>query len=145
MRTFLVLMLMVTFGPLWSQQIASKKITIELTHITLEEAFTILSISYGVEFYYSDDVVPTAKIINLSVHEEDLKVVLDKICSMANLGYKITGNRVLIKKSSQVLSQTIRGFVRDEITNTSIPGASVLIIVNGQQHGTSTDSLGRFK
>src|SRR5687768_5972420 len=37
-----------------------RKVTVLLTNISLEEALTVLSISYAVQFSYSDDIVPTS-------------------------------------------------------------------------------------
>ena len=129
----------------WTQSMHSKKITIELSNITLEEALTILSISYGIDFSYSDDVVPTQEIINLSIQNEALTVVLDKLLGRFNLGYKINNNRVLLKRSPIILTQTLRGSVRDEITNTPLPGVTILVKGNNRQLGGSTDSRGEFR
>src|SRR5688572_11699295 len=142
--TFLITLLMLT-GLACAQTGQVKKVTIELSNITLEEALTILSISYAIDFSYSDDVVPTHEIVNLSIKNEGLPAALDKLLNRFNLGYKITGKRVLIKKSVILLSQTIRGSIRDEITDVPLPGATILITKgNGLPLGSSSDSLGNF-
>jgi hypothetical protein len=61
-----------------------------------------------------------------------------------NLGYKITGKRVLLKKSAIVLTHAIRGAIRDEITNAPLPGITILVKSDGIQLGASSDSLGNF-
>ena len=99
---FLITFLMLS-GLSWSQIGHGKKVTIHLNNITLEEALTILSISYAIEFSYSDDVVPTHEIVNLSIQDETLTSALDKLLSKFNLGYKVTGKRVLLKKSASFL------------------------------------------
>lgn len=60
MRIVLMIMILVLSSKaLLSQHVErSKKVTIELSNISLGEAITILSISYNIEFSYSDDVVP---------------------------------------------------------------------------------------
>ena len=140
---FLITFLMLS-GLSWSQTGHGKKVTIHLNNITLEEALTILSISYAIEFSYSDDVVPTHEIVNLSIQDETLTSALDKLLSKFNLGYKVTGKRVLLKKSAIVLTHTIRGSIRDEITNAPLPGVTILVKSNGIQLGSSSDSLGNF-
>ena len=101
MRTMFLITFLMLSGLSWSQTGHGKKVTIHLNNITLEEALTILSISYAIEFSYSDDVVPTHEIVNLSIQDETLTSALDKLLSKFNLGYKVTGKRVLLKKSSR--------------------------------------------
>ena len=144
MRTMFLITFLMLSGLSWSQTGHGKKVTIHLNNITLEEALTILSISYAIEFSYSDDVVPTHEIVNLSIQDETLTSALDKLLSKFDLGYKVTGKRVLLKKSAIVLTHTIRGAIRDEITNAPLPGVTILVKSNGIQLGSSSDSLGNF-
>src|SRR5687767_9908684 len=144
MRTIFLITLLTLSGLSWAQNGHAKKVTIELSNITLEEALTILSISYAIEFSYSDDVVPTHEIVNLSIKDEGLTTALDKLLNRFSLGYKITGKRVLIKKSIIVLTHTIRGSIHDEITNAPLPGVTILVKSNAIQLGSSSDSLGNF-
>src|SRR5690349_11569200 len=76
-----------------------KKVTILLTNISLEEALTVLGISYSVEFSYSDDIVPTQTTVNLTVKDETLTDVLNTLLGQYHLSYKIVKNRVMLKKS----------------------------------------------
>jgi hypothetical protein len=139
-----VFLLFISFSG-WTQSLPTKKVTIELANISLEKALTILSLSYGVEFSYSDDVVPTQKIVNLSIQDEDIITTLEKLLVPLNLGYKVSNNRILLKKASFVLTQTIRGKITDEVTHASIPGASILVQLGESQLGASSDTTGKFK
>ncbi len=129
----------------WSQSIHDKKVTIELSNITLEEACTILSISYGVEFSYSDNVVPIETVVSLSIRNESLPAALDKLLRGLGIGYKFTGNRVILKRLPITLTQNIRGYIRDAVTNDPIPGVTVLVQSPNGDFGASSDSSGRFK
>lgn len=140
----LVLFMIISFSG-WTQSLPAKKVTIELTNISLEKALTILSLSYGIEFSYSDDVVPTQKAVNLFIHDEDIISVLKKLLTPLNLGYKISNNRILLKKSSSVLTQTIRGKIIDGVTQSSIPGATIRVQFGERQLGASSDSIGKFR
>src|SRR3990170_2758889 len=133
-----------SLGSMRSNQSPSK-MTIDLKGISLEEALTILAITYSVEFSYSDDIVPTQEIVNLSILDETLSSVLDKLLPKFNVAYKIVNNRVLLKRSERVLFQTIRGTIFDQVTNHPLPGASIIIVNSVPLLGTSTDSLGKFK
>ena len=129
----------------WAQKDAPARLTIDLKNISLEEALTILAITYSVQFSYSDDIVPTQEIVNLSIHDEPLTPVLDKLLLKFNVAYKIVNNRVLLKRSHRVLFQTIRGIVLDQVTGYPLAGASIVIVNSIPLLGTSTDSLGKFK
>ncbi len=143
-KVFLLFLYFIPFVA-WTQTGSPKKVTIELSHISLEEALTILSISYGVEFLYSDDIVPTHEIVNLSIKDEQLPSALEKLLSAYNIGYKINNGRVLLRRSPVILTQTIRGHITDQITNATLPDVNVMVRNNVMQLGSSTDSAGRFK
>src|SRR3989337_4388622 len=91
----------------WAQKQSPSRMTIDLKDISLEEALTILAITYSVEFSYSDDIVPTQEIVNLSIHDKACSSVLDKLLPKFNVAYKIVNNRVLLKRSERALFQTI--------------------------------------
>jgi hypothetical protein len=129
----------------WCQLVESRTVSIQLNNITLEEALTILSISYGVTFSYSDDVVPLNERIDLSIQKERLTTVLNKLLRPLNLDYKISNKRILLRKLSIPLVQIIRGSVMDQVSNAPVFGASIVVTSNGQELGVSTDSQGAFK
>jgi hypothetical protein len=145
MRTFLFVILMLSAIKGLAQNSLGKKVTIELENISVEKALTILSISYGVEFSYSDDIVPTQKIITLSIQNEELLPALEKFLSPLAIGYKIVNNRILLKKSSAILTQTIRGKISEEITHAPVPGVTILVRYGGNQVGASSDTIGKFR
>jgi hypothetical protein len=121
-----------------------KKATIEVSNISLEKALSILSLSYDVEFSYSDSVVPVDSIVSLSINQENISAVLDKLLSLYQLSYKIVNKRVILKRSSVPLVQVVRGYVVDEL-NTTLPGV-VITISNGIQVFTIvTDEEGKFR
>jgi hypothetical protein len=123
-----------------------KKATLVLTNISLEEALTVLGISYSVQFSYSDDVVPTQSIINLNINDEELEPALVKLLSPFAIAYKITGrNRIILRKAASPLTQVIRGEVMDEGTRSPIAGATVMVTGTGPMTGSITDDAGIFR
>lgn len=145
MRSLLIIFFLAYAGSLWSQNHPEKKLTIELTNITLAEALTILGISYGVDISYSDNIVPVDKIVNLSLRDEGLTGALDKLLAPFKVSYKISKNRVLLKRAMVILTQTIRGSVLEEVTNVPVAGATIIVKNNSTQLGTATDSIGRYR
>jgi hypothetical protein len=122
-----------------------KKVTILLTNISLEEALTVLGISYAVEFSYSDDIVPTQETVNLTVDNEKLVDVLDTLLSPYHLSYKIVKNRVMLRKASAIFTQTIRGKVVDQLTDAPVPFASIIVSGTSPLLGSTTDESGNFR
>jgi hypothetical protein len=122
-----------------------KRVTILLGDVSLEEALTILSISYDVTFSYSDDIIPSRKIISLAIQDERLEQVLDKLLPPLGVGYKISRRRIILKKSDVMPVQTIRGVVIDQVTCAPIPGVSVSLPGTNPLIGTTTDENGKFR
>lgn len=146
-KIFLVFFLLTTsFVTAQIDSTRERKATIMLNNIALGEAVTILGISYGVQFTYSDDVIPTEAIINLDIKNESLTTSLDRLFSPLGISYKIVKeNRIILRRLSPLLTQTIRGTIKDFVTSTPIPGAIVLIKDSKPLTGTTTDGSGKFK
>lgn len=132
-------------APAQSVDPSEKKATIVLTGISLEKALSLLSISYGVEFSYSDDVVPTQTIVDLSINDENLVSALDKLLRPFGITYKILNTRIVLRKSPVILTQTVRGVLVDQLTNAPIAGASLIIKDSNPVQGTTTDEDGKFR
>ena len=123
-----------------------KKVTVLLNNISLEKALTIIEISYGVQFSYSDDIVPTQAIIKLNIQNETLSASLDKLLKPFKIIFKFTNNnRIVLIKITREVTQTIRGVVTDFVTHLSIPGISIIIQNSSPVLGATTDELGKFK
>jgi Carboxypeptidase regulatory-like domain/TonB-dependent Receptor Plug Domain len=123
-----------------------RKATILLSNISLEEVLTIIGISYSVQFSYSDNIVPSQTIINLSIQDYNLDLALDKLLGPFGISYKRTsGNRLLLVKKSVVLSQTIRGTITDQVTGAPVSGATIILNDVQPQKGTTTDESGKFR
>ena len=140
----LSLLIWITSGQ--SQNLQEKKATVRLSNVSLEEALTIIGISYGVQLSYSDDVVPTQTIINLDIQDEGLTTSLERLLKPYALTFKVTNrNRIILRKIPNTLTQTIRGTVVDAVTRAPIPGATVIIQESNPLIGTTTDESGKFK
>lgn len=126
--------------------VSEKKATIQVSNISLAEALTIMAISYGVQFSYSDDIVPTESIVSLDIRQENLTVTLEKLLTPFELTFKIVNrNRVVLRKTSGTLTQTIRGTVTDNVTHSPLPGATIIVASSDPVIGTTTDEHGKFR
>ncbi len=122
-----------------------KRVTLMLTDISLEKALTVLSISYDVTFSYSDDIVPSERIVSLSVQNEQLDAALDKLLAPLAIEYKISKHRIILRQARNKPVQTIRGTVKDEVTGTPIPGVSVMLEGSTPLMGSMSDENGKFR
>jgi hypothetical protein len=122
-----------------------KKATIHLTNISLGKALNVLGISYGVEFSYSDDVVPSETIIDLSIEDQGLESALSEVLSPFALTFKRSGNnRIILKRLNTASTQNVRGRVSDQVTGIGIEGSSITVLANGKQYISVSDSRGEF-
>lgn len=123
-----------------------KKVTVLLTNISLEEAITIINISYGVQISYSDDVVPAQTMINLRIEDETLPQALEKLLKPYALTYKIvSGRRYVLQKIKPAITQTLRGTIVDVVTRAPIPGATVTLQNVSPLTGVTSDDRGDFR
>lgn len=127
-------------------KLQEKKVTLVLTNISLEESLTIIGISYGVHFSYSDDVVPIQTKVNLNIQNEIITTSLDKLLNPFGITYKIANqNHFILRKIPQPLTQTIRGVVMDMVTHAPLPGVTITIQNSNPILGTTSDENGKFK
>ncbi|MEJ7646040.1 MAG: TonB-dependent receptor [Chryseolinea sp.] len=142
--TLLLLFVCLTFSS-HAQSNNPKKVTLTLSAISLERALAVLAAAYQTDVSYSDDIVPVDDIVSLSIQDETLANALDKLLRPYDLGYKVIKDRVVLKRSPIILTQTVRGSVRDQITGELLPGVSITIKSSNFDLGSSSDAQGKFK
>jgi hypothetical protein len=129
-----------------AQEAAEKRVTVLLSNISLEKALTVLSISYNVQFSYSDDVVAMETLVNLSIENQTLTEALDEVLTPHAIAYKIVNaSRVVLRRKTVALTQIVRGVVVDEVTGAPIPGATLVVAETEPAKGTTTNANGYFE
>ena len=111
----------------------------------LEKVFPVLKKIYAVEFSYSDDVIPLEATFSLTGKDEPLSFVLDQLEKKFGIRYQLIGRRVVLSRKPEPLLQTVRGIVKDRITQAPIRGANVLIVGTDPPVGGITNEEGYFK
>jgi TonB-linked SusC/RagA family outer membrane protein len=108
----------------------------------------------NIHFSYIPHLIDQDKRVTVSASNETLRNVLDRVLLPSGLSYEISGNFVVLKKSTEAstatrsapiaiknLDITVSGTVKDE-KGGPLPGVS--IVLKGTQRGTTTDTDGKF-
>ena len=134
-----------------SASVFAQKVTLSENRVPLNKVFEKISDQTGYDFLVSTANLQKSKPVTISVENEDLKIVLDKIFADQPLSYVIQDKMVVIsQKGFRTTSKAetgpltpliISGIVTDT-TGSPLPGATIRI-KNSERHAI-TDRDGRF-
>jgi len=141
-----------------SQNVADKKITIQVTNLELKKVFSLVEKQVSVRFAYSAEKIQSSRKVTLSIIEKPLSGFLEKISREMGIIYEVSGGVIILKQSenlSPVLSASdanlfvsglkdariLYGTITDE-KGVALSGVSVQI--KGTNFGTTTDINGKF-
>jgi len=137
-------------GQIGNDDIAKRKVSLQISNGTVQEVITILERKYQLEFLYNPQDIKD-KVI--AVDEDNISVpsLLNKLFEPVELKYKIADDQVIIyslkdwqaaQKKNQVIRHTISGYVRDLETTETLIGVNILDKTTGS--GTTTNEYGFF-
>jgi len=120
-----------------------KKISVNLTNVSLEEVIWDIQKKSDFVFMYGTKVIEKVKNLNVKFSNTEVSKILDHCLKQTGLKYEISGNAIVIKQSKEAQPEkvTINGAVRD-VNGEPVAGAAVL--VKGTVKGITTDSDGNF-
>lgn len=139
----------------WVAFAQQQKVTLNIQHVTLEQAMEQIKEQASVNVAYSKEFVNPDKPVSLKVNDVTLQVALTQLFEGTNIGFRFLDNSVLLYnrdkqqgsagksttgKNSKSLS--VNGTVVDRLTGEPIIGASV--VIEGLSKGTSTDVDGKY-
>lgn len=150
-KTILIMKLSVFFL-LLAMQISAvnygqKYLNLKESNIALQDVLKKIENQSSFRFYYSNDVLPSQKLVSINAVNASLDNVMEKVLEGTGLHWKeITQNRVVISDAGEktiMVSpiKAITGLVTNE-KGEAIPGASV--IIRGTSIGTITKDDGTF-
>lgn len=117
------------------------KITLAVKDQTLEQVCALIEKEYGIPFSYSAGLVNVSEKVTITVRNERLKTVLEKIFTPFDIRFTRIGDQlVLLPQKKQKI--TLSGFVRDAVSNENLIGATVFDPLTKQ--GTTTNAYGFF-
>ena len=129
----------------------SKKITLELKNVSVEDALNEIALLSGISFSYSSNLIDPDEKISLSAKKETVEDVLTGLIQHLGLDYSVVENKIIIKKPTKRKSTekkdskgrfTINGYIKDKVTGESLIGATIRI--SGTSTGTISNSYGFY-
>ena len=133
---------------LFVSQEASAQITFSVKNQTIRQTIRVIEKKADYSFFYTDKLPGLDQKISLTVSNESIDAVLEKVFKGSSISYKIESGKqvVLTLKSEQNAPQkgdkkTITGVVSDRRGE---PLIGVTVRVEGENIGTATDIDGRF-
>ena len=124
-------------------------VSLSYPNIRLQDALELLQEKYGLAFSYSNEGLPLNKKVDLEAQNEPLEQVMNRLFGNSNIAYRKIGGHWVLKNQTpsltqrEVLTQTIRGVVRDMDTHLPLSGASV--VIPALERGAYTDKRGHFR
>lgn len=141
-----------------AQELLERRISIQATNQHINLVLSEIEKTAEVKFSYSPNLIRASRKITVTVSNEKLSAVLDKLLIPQNLTYEIVGRQIILKRETTEKQttgqsesaaepllppdQTITGTVSD-VDGSGLPGVSIL--VKGTQRGTTTDPNGKYK
>jgi len=124
------------------------KVTLELNNSTIEKVIETIEQKTDFRFIYKLNDIDLDRTVSISVKDQSIYVVLDRIFKGTPTEFKIRDTQIILKKpelKSQIIEfqkQTVTGVITDE-NGMPLPGASV--IEEGTRNGMVTDFDGKYK
>lgn len=125
----------------------SAKITLRLKNVTVEEVLTSIENQTEYRFLYNKDIVDVSRIVSITVKNELMTLVLDKLFKGEGVSYTIEKRQIVLNKVSSQQQDNkptvkVTGKVVDESGET-LPGVTVMI--EGVTQGTITGIDGIYQ
>lgn len=146
-------------GPTRAQEVLSRRISLSINEQKVETVLGILTRQTGVRFMYIPELIQSTRTVTVTVKEETLGNVLNKLLTPLQINYQVTSrNQILLKRmpkqslfeqlfpstteKESIVAFTVSGKVVDHAGG-AIPGATVLL-KGSTNTGTSTNEKGEF-
>lgn len=166
MRTILLFLFFLGFSSLqtlYAQDLLDIRVDLEVNELPVHQVLKELKKSYDISFAYSRDKLSLKNPVTFSFSNEPLAKVLNAIFENAQITYKVIGQQIILRKLNRpleklgstlkspvtkpkkgIITQSIRGTVRDQDSGQPLVGASVWVEENGNLQGVTTDLKGHF-
>lgn len=127
-----------------------QRVSITVTHGTLEDLLTVIQQRYSISFSYVRQLIPLQNKITVRASNQPLEKVLQQALQGTGITFHEAGTQIVLSppltapKNDSTYTQTIQGTVMDKALLLPIAGATVMI-ASLPGKGTITDKNGRFQ
>lgn len=126
-------------------QTNSNNISLDIKNATIESILDIIEERTEFRFLYSKDIIDVNNILNITVKDESITNVLNKIFKNTDIIYTVRDKQIVLSHKNKAKSDdrhTITGQIFDK-EGESLPGVAVSVV--GTTTGTITDLDGKFE
>ncbi len=128
----------------------NKKITLQLSNVTLHKALDEIHNSSGLLFSYNPSQVPLGKIVSVNCRNKPVRNVLDDLFKPLGITYSVVEKQVVLKGGAkqenvvpaEQVKYIISGHISDSTSGEMLIGSAVY--VNGTTTGVITNSYGFY-
>ncbi|WP_245179042.1 TonB-dependent receptor [Flavobacterium chilense] len=148
MKLTTLLILVAMFNIRGNTYAQKTKVTLELNNSTIEKVLETIEQKTDFRFIYKLNDIDLDRTISITVKDQPINVVLDKLFKGTSTEFKIRDTQIILKKPElktqniPYQKQTVSGIITDE-NGLPLPGASVL--EEGTKNGMVTDFDGKYK
>ncbi len=141
-----LLLILLAHTLIFSQSVSddlNKKVEINFSNISFEEALQEISKKTGIEFNYNKSRIPINKRVSIQSDTNSILNVITNLTLQTNTELKIINdNKILIVPKDNKKTKKISGILRDTKTEQPLIGANILIA--GTTLGTISNNKGNF-
>ncbi|MEN6320163.1 MAG: carboxypeptidase-like regulatory domain-containing protein, partial [Syntrophaceae bacterium] len=124
----------------------TSKLNFQIEKGTVKDVLEKIELQTGLSFMYDNNVFNVNRAISISVEDEPIGKVLEKLLEDESLKYERLNRYIVITPKDPTMAvQAKKGTVTGKVTNTlgeSLPG--VTIVIRGSTSGTITDRNGSY-
>ena len=154
MKGLVLTLILVILSPLLvraqdSSVLLSRAYSFDVAPASLIEVLGAIRTHTGVRFIYSPSNLPGEQLVSVAARNTPLEVILDELFEPLQVEYEVIAGQVVLRwdpeKPRAAYTQTIRGRVVDQDTQSPLIGAHVYVETSTVLRGATTDVDGRFK
>jgi iron complex outermembrane recepter protein len=138
-----------------AQEVLDRQVSLQLKEQNLADVLNKIEESASVKFIFSSKLIKSNRFVSLNAKQEKLSSVLESLLKPLNIGYKVSGNKIILNRqtensTTQINEEVVPNVVENPITGKvsdtkgeGIPGVSITI--KGTKKGTTSSIDGSFK
>ena len=123
-----------------------QRVTLELKDVSLSELFQEIKKQTSFKFFYNDTQEKEMGKITISVKNETVENVLDRVFQGKEYTYRVSGEQIIVVKRQEarkpIQEVVIEGTV---LERDSMPIIGATIVLQGTTTGVTTDGNGKFR